>query len=352
MTNIQYTKRNLEQLQKYQVINWVGRNRLDDLYKGDVKKLINSLQVEDFILQKQPLYNGPLVNSGSEVNGKDYGFNFLFLTDLTVSLLKECADGFEKGVEKSIIDIGSGWGATVWKELLAGCTTTVYDISYKLKSTSRNFDEYVSGRVPSEIFETKLTKITGNILNIHEDHPELFGSFDLINAQNLLHFFSPSNCLKFANIAYDLLKSGGKAFISVESYQQYKKDDPSCLQIYRYNKQSGNKFPGQIYYKSVSGEPVKCLKNNSEELFEVDSYYNISTSLKVGVDHKFDLATLEYIFKTAGFEVQESFYLAFQSKGGVCGIKIEDHAVAKFAGIIITKPIELIENTIEYSEEL
>jgi cyclopropane fatty-acyl-phospholipid synthase-like methyltransferase len=353
MTNIQYTKRDLEQLQKYQVINWVGKKRLDDLYKGNVKKLINHLQAEDHVLQKQAVYNGPLINSGYDIDGKDYGYNFFFLTDLTVSLLKECADDFKKGVEKRIIDIGSGWGATVWKELLAGCNTTAYDISYKLKSTSRNFDKYVSECVPSEIIKTKLTKIEGDIFNIYEEHPELLGSFDLINAQNLIHFFSPSNCLKFANIAYDLLKPKGKAFISAESYQQYKKDDPSCLEVYRYNKDAGNKFPAQIYYKSVLGSPAQCFKNNSKELFEIDPYYNKTNPyVTVGVDHRFDLETLEHIFESAGFEVQESFYLGFQTNGGVSGVKINDHPFAKFAGIIVTKPAELADEIIVLSEEL
>jgi hypothetical protein len=272
----------------------------------------------------------------------------MFLSDLNVDMLKECANGLE---EKNIIDIGSGWGSTVWKELLAGCKTTAYDISYQLKQTNKNFDKYVSQRVPKEIFNENLIKITGDILNIREEHPEILGSFDLVNSQNLIHFFGPSNCLKFANIVYDLLKPGGKAFISAESYQQYKNDDTTCLEVYNYNKQSGSKFPGQIYYESFFNNPAKCFRNNSGELFVIDPYYEDTTAFtKIGVDNKFDLETLEYVFKNAGFEVQESFYLAFTGKEGITLRKNDNHPFDKFAGIIVTKSLETSGEITEYTE--
>lgn len=208
-----------QKLKEYKVLTWVGKQRLHRLFDGKIENFIKHLEEEeeDNVLQKQAVYNGPRINPyKSDI--RDYGYNFMFLNDLTVSMLKECAKGTKKGLEKNIIDIGSGWGATVWKELISGCKSTAYDVSYKIDYTSKNFNKYVSDRVPDEISKEKLTKISGDILNIREDHPELIGTYDLVNAQNMIHFFSPKNSLKFAEIVYDLLKPGGKAFVSAESY--------------------------------------------------------------------------------------------------------------------------------------
>ena len=56
MTNIKYEKNSLKELEKYQAITWIGKKRLDALFKGNVTKLIKHLQKEDNVLQGRAVY--------------------------------------------------------------------------------------------------------------------------------------------------------------------------------------------------------------------------------------------------------------------------------------------------------
>lgn len=335
-------KKTRAELEKYQVTDWIIEEDLNKLSKKEIAQLIDNLHKEDHVYQKTGSYNSPnykINNAEEKVDGKDYGFNFLFLSEQILSLLKECANSKKSGVEKSIIEIGSGWGATVWKEIYAGCKSTAYDISFKTKYTSANFDNYVSSHLPENLYKNKLTKISGDILKVHYEYPELLGTYDLVNAQNVIHFMGPRTSMKFAQIIYDLLKPGGKAFVSAESYHLWRKEDPSCIKIYNANKESSNKFSGHIKYAGEIFGASKCKKSDAKDIFDQDPYYNISEDYSFrALDHKFDIESLEYIFQEAGFKIQESHYMAFTSAQGVTLRYMEDHPFDKFVGTILEKP--------------
>ena len=337
----------MKSLQKYEVEKWIKKETLSNLSNFKLRELLNHLNEEWYDPKSVKNYNGPLVNPGKEIEGRNYGFNFLFLSSFTISMLQDCALGIENHAEKRILDIGSALGANAWKELLAGCRVTAYDISYQLEQTSKVFDQYVSKRTSEDLFENKLEKISGNILNVRTDHPELLGKLDLINAQNVIHFFSPKSCMSFGNIVYDLLKPGGKAFISAEAYQTLKAD-PTCLDLYYANKQSGNKFPGNMYYENTLGKKVAtCFAKDEQTLFDMEISYKKEKHKQTGLDHKFDIETLKYIFTEAHLEMEDAYYMVFDgdSEHSVNLVKYIDHPFAKFVGIAVTKPLdELVVN--------
>lgn len=347
-------KKTLKELENYRVSEWISKNDLKELSEKELKNLLKMLQKEDYIYQGTGSYNSlefKINGKNEEVDGKDYGFNFLFLNELTVSALNECSKGKKAGKEKTLLDIGSGWGAAVWKEIYSGCKVTAYDISFKTKYTNKNFDKYVSSHLSKHLYENKLTKISGDILKVAEEHPELYGTFDIINCQNVIHFMSPKNTLEFAKIVYNLLKPGGKAFISAESHHLWAKDSDSCAKIYNANKQKGNKFSGHIEYKKEVSGLIKCIKNKGNKLFDKDPYTETDYGrLTGGLDHRFDKDSFDYIFTEAGFSITKNSYMVFVNNPGVSLRFNDDHPYDKFIGAILEKPVGTA--TLDYGNDL
>jgi hypothetical protein len=328
------SKQELSLLKYYKVDKWLGLARLDKLFGSDVYTLLKWLTIEDQFTKEGRIFYETIQGNTQR---KDIGF----LTDVAVKAIEECSRGIANGKEKTLIDLGSGSGGTVWKELLAGCKTHAFDWAYGSDSVvSKNFDFILNTVVPANIIKEKLTKTNGNILTIQADHPELQNSFDIVTAQNILHYFNPNDCLKFAETVGWLLKPGGSAFITANAYHT----DISCANFYNDNKKAGLKFPGFIsHYKTKINDQIitECLsgdeKHDSDdgEVFldngETQSSWQIT-------HHSFDLDTLRYIFQDTDLFVRDAYYMGNSQKGGISYIKTEENISGKqidFAVIIL-----------------
>jgi 2-polyprenyl-3-methyl-5-hydroxy-6-metoxy-1,4-benzoquinol methylase len=112
-----------------------------------------------------------------------------------------------------ILELGCSEGRTVWKSLLANKKATV-TASDLYKNQVQKTEQSVKDKLRESY--NKLTVDYGDALEFITRNPSAYNKYDVIFAQNLIHYFTIDENNKFADQLYSLLKPGGKIFIVTE----------------------------------------------------------------------------------------------------------------------------------------
>lgn len=138
---------------------------------------------------------------------------FHILPYIQFPFLKDVSETYQNKHETEVIELGASTGIVAWKALLTGANVTLNDIQNNVLDKAGVF---IKNYLPTE-YSDHLTIIQGSALTLLELNPENRNKFDFVYSQNLIHFFIPDDCNKFARIIWDLLKQNGKAYITAQT---------------------------------------------------------------------------------------------------------------------------------------
>ncbi len=218
-------------------------------------------------LRSQPVQNP--TNTSVEASVDDGRFETLNKMGWIINDLDEVSSKFLDDLtpESKVLEIGAGFGYVSQKALEKGATVYVNDLD-------KRHLEIFKASVPAK-YEEQVILAPGKFpanFKIKND------SLDSILAQRVLHYLNPSEMDKGLKIMYDLLRDGGKVYVTVDS--PYNKKMEYFIKEFELRKAGQERYPGSIKTKSP-----KDIKN----------FMDLDTTVKV--------------FKEAGFEVYDSFYL-------------------------------------------
>ncbi len=223
-------------------------------------------------LRSQPVQNP--TNTSVEASVDDGRFATLNKMGWIVNDLDEISSKFLDDLtpESRALEIGAGFGFVSQKALEKGATVYVNDLDKR----------------HLEIFKASIpVKHEQQVILAPGKFPSNFkiksGSIDAILAQRVLHYLSPDEMDKGLKIMHDLLKDGGKVYVTVDS--PYNKKMDSFIKEFELRKSGQERYPGSVKTKST-----KDIKNYM------------------------DLDILVRAFKDAGFAIEEEFYLNNSSK--------------------------------------
>lgn len=188
---------------KYNIGKWVSGNLQSKFKEEDIIKFMFTEEVLP-ITQHIDAY---------VLKNQSYGKNIPIFFNTFRSQLEY----FHSKDQKELLDLGSGIGMTVWKGLLSGLNVTAVDFAYNEDYALSNLKDYVKSRVPEEIYKKNLVISKANLLDLVEENPIFLEKFDLINIQNVLHFYSLPLINDIVNVLYSLLKPSGRLVITAES---------------------------------------------------------------------------------------------------------------------------------------
>jgi hypothetical protein len=320
---------------KFQIKQWISKKVIK---KIGIDNFSNFLRLED--PNEGYAHHGIVAVNEKPKNGeKYYGKNFPMITDIQLTLLRDCKTATDQGKGNKLMEFGPGWGFLVWKELVAGCIVHVVDESFKYNKPSETFDTVIKSRVPIDILDN-LTKISLDLFKLPATYPEFLGSFNIVSAHNVLHMFGPKSSEEFVKIAYNLLQPKGKIYITVNSFA-LQMSDKNCMNVYNHNKENGAAFPAFIYSEIKANHDFskiysnECYFNNSVNIYDqeptnLDIVYN-NYSTRSGFSNLFDQETLINLFTRNGFNVLDCYYMDLANRVG-------DFSNSKFVAIIVEKP--------------
>ncbi len=223
-------------------------------------------------LRSQPVQNPNNTSVEASVDGGR--FATLNKMGWIVNDLDEVSSKFldDLSHESKVLEIGAGFGFVSQKALEKGATVYVNDLD-------KRHLEIFKASVPAK-YENQVILTPGKF-------PSSFkiktGSLDSILAQRVLHFLSPEEMDRGLKIMHDLLKDGGKVYVTIDS--PYSKTWESFISEYELRKSGEERYPGLFKIKGV-----KTAQNLMD--------------LEVAVKR----------FKEAGFKVEEGIYLNNASK--------------------------------------
>jgi hypothetical protein len=179
----------------------------------------------------------------------------------------------------------------------------------------------------------------GNVLTFLEDHKELIGKVDVLDAQQLLHFLNPLEAQKVFGIINAMLAPGGKAFISADTLQDsvggsetskyYQKREKA----FEKTKKQEDVYPGYITliveYDQKSGIPAPIEGTMS---FSSITQPKIDTPCGTDVLEKTDLM---YMFSTEG--ISRIFHVKERSTTNRITMKSLENAIRFFPELEILK---------------
>jgi hypothetical protein len=249
-----------------------------------------------------------------------------------------------------ILDIGAGMGMTVWKELLSGAKVTALDLVYKNPEAKKTFEDFVLARVSDNIFNEKLTILNTDIFHAliegANDHKE---KYDLINIQNVIHFYCPKEIEIIINGIYDALKPRGMAVVTTNSlYLRKMYLTQECLKIYEDAINEKSSFPGyvsiamkqkiksdgHIYFDSEKiCEKIKLADYNDTCSFKQKKYVEDGYLYLNEVWNDFDAHSLQKLFNREKFNIISTSYYGLTLGPG----KIDDPEKSFSVSILVEK---------------
>jgi SAM-dependent methyltransferase len=223
-------------------------------------------------LRSQPVQNP--TNTSVEASVDDGRFATLNKMGWIINGLDEISSKFLDDLtpESKVLEIGAGFGFVSQKALEKGATVYVNDLD-------KRHLEIFKASVP-EKHNAQVILAPGKFPNTFKIKA---GSLDAILAQRVLHFLSPEEMDKGLKIMYDLLKDGGKVYVTIDS--PYSKTWESFIPEYEMRKSGEERYPGLFKIKGVK---------TAQNLMDLD----------VAVKR----------FKEAGFTIEDELYLNNSSK--------------------------------------
>lgn len=134
--------------------------------------------------------------------------------------------------------------------------------------------ERLRGQLPL-LVQKKLEPILGNCLDILQLKPELEGKVGLVICNNLLHFFNDVEQEKFLDSLKKILKPGGRAIFTVNA----------CYQDY-HNKSIYECYPENTAWETITCFEQDYEKNGSTPVSVLYNSISLSTPKKVSPDYK------------------------------------------------------------------
>lgn len=163
------------------------------------------------------------VNQGDEV--KSFGMVFPTKEAIELSFLQHVSKLSKDKKDIITLEVGSAHGFVSWKVPLAfenGGTHYANELSdIVLNESFNNMVPNIFEGLHQKKLMRSIRTISGNCLEILDEHPELENKVDVIYVQNVEHFFNPVQHQKFLKLIARLLVPGGYAFLSA--------NDPSAL---------------------------------------------------------------------------------------------------------------------------
>jgi 2-polyprenyl-3-methyl-5-hydroxy-6-metoxy-1,4-benzoquinol methylase len=176
------------------------------------KKLMSLIKQDAFLTyQSGNIVGSQVIKDDGSISGSK---TFPILEYVQWPLLKELFDSYQKNHKLELFEIGASSGRFAWKALLTGANVTINDLYANQLDKAH---EFVEDNLP-EYYNVNLNSIKGDILDIFNIAPSSKNKFDFVYSQNLIHFFNPIECKSFAKIVWDLLKPGGKAYITSQTF--------------------------------------------------------------------------------------------------------------------------------------
>lgn len=185
---------------------------LDLAFEAGKNKLMNLIKADAFSIDQSGKVNGnEIKKDDGSISGSK---TFPILEFVQWPFLKELFDSYQKSHNVEVFEIGASSGRFAWKTLLTGANVTINDIYANQLDKAH---EFVEDNLP-KYYNSNLHSIKGDILDIFNIAPDVKNKFDFVYSQNVIHFLNPVECKSFTKIVWDLLKPGGKAYITSQTF--------------------------------------------------------------------------------------------------------------------------------------
>ena len=347
--------------------------------RPDLIKVIGVEKFKDFLIYDDPAFKNQsffkaynmraIKNNPGDDN--HYGSSFHAFSGIEVPFLIDCYSP-QDTVPKKVFETPCADGKVVWKATMAGAEVTANELSLK---EFELLDKALKARVPSRV--NTVTKLPGSCFDVLPTNPHLRGTFDLFFSKNLLHFFNDLQLTEFAQLTNDLLKEGGRAYITANTV----KSDGIVYELFLQGKQESVALPGFLITtledillndRSIVSNIVKALPGESGQSMSrkvisrsAISEENLSSlvsqnpqlmleAMKGGKFEKFvyeqpvmfaDTESLATVFEKVGLKTLEAFYL---NEDGKRQDQFDNKAV--FISAIFEKPIQAMTTTSSKAE--
>lgn len=332
-------------------LQWISKKFLQKC-----EKIVEYIWTEDIFFgkgMKSFKDIGKNIAQSSQENEKYYGKSVpIFTKELEQSLVE-----LLHKVEPKVLDIGAGAGMTVWRELLSGAEVVATDIAYKDAASRAKFETYINNRLEKDIFQKRLDVIAEDIFNSEAFLEHYKSRFDLVNMQNVLHFYCPKDIKLMIDNIYQLLKSNGVAVITTNSlYLRQMYIGQECYEKYYEAINSKKMFPGYLKV-SMTAPRDKNIYFDSNKSCEIIQYtesddlcgfkqtmFEENNSLHLTeVWSDFDVYSLSQLFDKDKFDILSSSYYSLVLGPG----KVEDPEISFSVSISVRKKEPLLEYLVE-----
>ncbi|MBA8667095.1 class I SAM-dependent methyltransferase [Holosporaceae bacterium 'Namur'] len=261
---------------------------------------------------------GKSMRQASKDNEKYYGKSVpIFPKELEESLIESA-----NKTQPDVLDIGAGIGMTVWRELLSGANVVAADIAYKDMSARLAFETYISNKVPQDVLQNRLTVLDDDIFSLNKISGLYREAFDIVNIQNVIHFYCPEDIKLMIDGIYNLLKPNGIAVVTANSlYLRKMYMDEKCAEIYKKATEANNAFPGyikvymqaamekHIYFDSTKNcHKIEDMQDDSLCSFKQELFAKDGNAYLTKVWNDFDIQSLSQLFAKDRFDIISASY--------------------------------------------
>lgn len=303
----------------------LGADRLgegiDSAFKAGKDKLMNLIEADALQTDQSGkiILNNVNIHEIKKDDGSISGSKtFPILEFVQWPFLKELFDSYQKNHDVEVFEIGASSGRFAWKELLTGAKVTINDLYANQLDKAHAF---VKDNLPQD-YSNNLDSIKGDIFNIFNIAPDTKNKFDFVYSQNVIHFFNPIECKSFTKIVWDLLKPGGKSYItsqtfavSVPLFGAYEnllnskqklesKDQKVILKKILTNMRDNIDFPSFIQMQYDSKTNLVSVENpkHSEKVIKLTTK---QTNAVTKTSHYMTESTLKKLFVEQGFDIKD-----------------------------------------------
>ncbi|AIF81445.1 hypothetical protein I862_04425 [endosymbiont of Acanthamoeba sp. UWC8] len=211
---------------------------------------------------------------------------------------------------------------TVWRELLSGANVVAADIAYKEMSARLAFETYVSNKVPQDVLQNRLTVLDDDIFSLNKIDGLYQEAFDIVNIQNIIHFYCSKDIKLMIDGIYNLLKPNGIAVVTANSlYLRKMYMDEKCAEIYKKATEANNAFPGyikvsmqsamekHIYFNSTKNcHKIEDMQDDNLCSFKQELFAKDGNAYLTEVWNDFDIQSLSQLFANDRFDIISASY--------------------------------------------
>lgn len=341
---------NLKKWVEQKSIMSLGMKKLKELISKELPPL-DALKVESMKqLPIQQILRDDGTNSGMLTFQVLPFIQFQFFTDLY--------NFNTKGEAANMIELGASNGRVAWKALLTGTKVVANDLySNQIKEAHA----FIKTNIPHK--HDNFSSIVGDLFDILKNAPEHKNHFDFVYSQNVIHFFNPSQCETFAHVVWDLLKPGGKAYITAQTFatitslaQSEQGDIPQqYMEKYREHKMILSHIVKNMEEHKPFPAFIKLVHDKNNKLKSVTTPVNIEPVFgNLKISHYLTEDTFTTLFSKIGFDIN---LIACGDRVGQehpCYSQAEegDKLTSVYISVVLEKPIingeDLIPEIVHY----